>query len=67
MVAFSKQTDSQGGHAYDVKAPIELKTTEDGKRIGQVQIGKKFADRAMIRIITLTVDGKRTTVGWSVL
>src|SRR5689334_1434852 len=25
VVAFSKQTDSQGGHAYDVKAPIELK------------------------------------------
>jgi hypothetical protein len=24
-----------------------------------VQIGKEFADRAMIRILTLTVDGKR--------
>ena len=38
--------------------PIDL-LTEDGKRVGQVQIRKEFADRAMIRILTLTVDGKR--------
>src|SRR5258708_6631899 len=31
VVAFS-QPDSQGGRSYDVKAPIELKTTKDGKR-----------------------------------
>jgi hypothetical protein len=59
VVAFSKQTDSQGGRSYDVKAPIELKSTEEGKRVGQVQIRKDLADRAMIRILTLTVDGKR--------
>ena len=58
VVAFSKP-DSQGGRSYDVKAPIELKSTEDGQRVGQVKIGKEFADRAMIRILTLTVDGKR--------
>jgi len=62
VVAFS-QPDSQGGRSYDVKAPIELKTTKDGKRVGQVQIGKKFVDRAMIRILTLTVDGRRQTAG----
>ena len=59
LVAFSRQTDSQGGRAYDVKAPIELKTTKDGKLAGQVQIRKRFADRAMIRILTQTVDGQR--------
>ncbi len=63
LVAFSKQTDSQGGRSYDVKAPIELKPTEDGKRAGQVQIRKEFVDRAKIRIITLTVDGKRQPSG----
>ena len=63
LVAFSKQTDSQGGRAYDVKAPIELKPTEDGKRTGQVQIRKEFVDRAKIRIITLTVDGQRQPSG----
>ena len=59
LVAFSRQTDSQGGRAYDVKAPIELKMTEDGKRVGRVQIRKEFADRAMIRILTQTVDGQQ--------
>jgi hypothetical protein len=59
LVAFSKQMDSQGGRGYDVKAPIEMKATEDGKRVGQVQIRKEFADRAMIRILTQTVDGQR--------
>ena len=42
-----------------MKAPIELKPTKDGKRVGQVQIRKEFVDRAKIRILTLTVDGKR--------
>jgi hypothetical protein len=63
LVVFSKQTDSQGGRSYDVKAPIELKPTEDGKRVGQVQIPKEFADRAKIRIITHMVDGKRQPSG----
>jgi len=63
VVAFSRQTDSQGGRSYDVKAPFELKPTDDGLQAGQVQIGKEFADRAMIRILTLNVDGKRQTAG----
>lgn len=63
LVAFSKQTDSQGGRSYDAKLPLELKMTQDGRRVGQVQIRKEFADRAMFRILTLTVDGKRQTAG----
>ncbi len=63
LIAFSKETDSQGGHSYDVKAPIEFKTTKDGRRVGQVQIRKEFADRAQIRILTNSVDGKPQTAG----
>jgi hypothetical protein len=63
LVAFSKQTDNQGGRAYDVLTPIELKPTKDGRRVGQVQIRKQFLDRAKIRIITLTLDGKRQPSG----
>lgn len=63
VVAFSLRTDSSGGRAYDVKAKIEFKPTADGKRAGQVQIGKEFVERAMIRILTLNVDGKRQTAG----
>jgi hypothetical protein len=59
VVAFSLHTDSQGGRSYDVKAPIELKTMPDGTRVGQVQIRREFADRATIRILTLTLDGRR--------
>jgi hypothetical protein len=58
LIAFNKETDNQGGHAYDVKAPIVLKTTKDGRRAGQVQIRKEFADRTQIRILTRTFDGK---------
>ena len=46
LIAFSKQTDGQGGRTYDVSLPIELKPTKDGKRTGQVQIRKDVADRA---------------------
>ncbi|HVU90106.1 MAG TPA: hypothetical protein VFE62_19780 [Gemmataceae bacterium] len=59
VVAFSKQADNQGRRSYDVKAPISFQTTADGKLAGQVQIPEGLADRAMIRILTLTVDGKK--------
>jgi hypothetical protein len=60
VMAFSLQTDSQGGRTYDVKAPLQLKPTADGKRAGQVQIRRQFLDRAMIRVLTQSVDGRRT-------
>lgn len=63
LVAFSKQTDNQGGRTYDVKSPFALKESEDGKFVAQVQMRKEFLDRAMIRILTLTVDGRRQTAG----
>jgi hypothetical protein len=62
VVAFSKP-HADGGRSYLVKTPIELKTTKDGKRAGQVQIRKEYADIAMVRILTLTVDGRRQTAG----
>jgi hypothetical protein len=65
LFAFSKETDSQGGHSYDVKAPIELKTTKDGRHAGQVQMRKKFLDRAKIRILTKFVDGKAQQPGFA--
>jgi hypothetical protein len=62
VVAFSNP-NRDGGRTYLVNAPIELKSTADGKLAGQVQIRKEFADRSMIRILTLTVDGRRQTAG----
>ncbi|HET6424202.1 MAG TPA: hypothetical protein VFG20_11000 [Planctomycetaceae bacterium] len=46
-----------------VKTPITLKPTEDGKLTGQVEVGKEYADRAVIRIFTMTVDGRSQMTG----
>lgn len=46
-----------------VKTPITMKPTEDGKLAGQVEVGKEFADRAVIRIFTMTVDGRSQMAG----
>ncbi|HND50949.1 MAG TPA: hypothetical protein PLV92_01075 [Pirellulaceae bacterium] len=62
VVAFGKPA-SDGGRAYLVKAPIELKATPDGKRAGTVQIPKQHVGIAKIRILTLTVNGKPQTAG----
>lgn len=58
LLAFSKP-GPDGGRTYDLKAPIVLKPTDDGKRSGQVQVRKDLAHRALFRVLTLTVDGQR--------
>lgn len=62
LIAFSKQTDSQGGRSYDVLVPLKFKV-EDGKRVAQVQLKKEFADRGHFRVLTQMVDGKRQPSG----
>ncbi len=63
LISMSKPADNQGSRMYDMRSPFELKPTADGLRAGQVQIRKEFADSAMIRILTLSVDGQRQTRG----
>ena len=62
LIAFSNPR-SDGGRTYLAKAPIELQSAKDGKRTGQAQIRKEFAERAIIQILTLMVDGRRQTSG----
>lgn len=52
-----------GSFAYDVKSPIKLTATADGKRVGTVQVRREFMHKAKIRALTLSVDGKRQTAG----
>jgi len=66
VVAFSKQTDSQGGRSYDVNEKLELKPGADGKRVATATFSKEHLDRAKIRIITLMVDGKRQPSGGAI-
>lgn len=58
VIAFSNP-NSDGSRSYLEKAQIDLKSTTDGTLAGQTQIRKEFADRAFVRILTLTVDGRR--------
>ena len=62
VVAFS-DLRRDGGRTYLLNTTFDLKPTKDGKLTGQLQIGKEFADRAMIRILTQTFDGKPQTAG----
>lgn len=60
-VAFSNRSSNDG--TYLLKAQIDLKPNQDGQLTGQVQIPKKLADRAQIRILTQTFDGRWQTAG----
>ena len=60
VIAFSNP-NTDGSRSYLVKERIDFELTKDGKLTGQAQIHKEFADRAMVRILTLTVDGRRHT------
>ncbi len=46
-----------------VKTPVTMKPTEDGKLTGQMEVGKEFTGRAVIRVFTLTVDGRSQMAG----
>ena len=46
-----------------LKRPIEMKLTEEGQLSGQAEVEKKFADRAVIRIFTFTVNGRSYMAG----
>ncbi len=65
LFALNPQIDEQGGHSYDVKERITLKATKDGRLVGQVQMGKEFVDRAQIRIVTHTLDGRPQASGYA--
>lgn len=62
VMAFSNP-DRSGSRTYLVKSPVSMKQTEDGKLTGQVEVAKEFANRAVIRIFTLTVDGRSQSTG----
>jgi hypothetical protein len=62
IVAFS-DLRRDGGRTYLMNTTFDMKPTKDGKLTGQLQIGKEFVDRAMIRILTVTFDGRPQPAG----
>ncbi|WP_254510866.1 hypothetical protein [Anatilimnocola floriformis] len=63
LVAFHQNYD--GSRTYLAQAPIAMKPTKDGGLEGQTQVSKEVIDRTQIRILTLSVDGKRQNVAAS--
>lgn len=64
LVAFS-DPDYDGSRTYLAQTPMAMKPTKEGSLMGQAQISKEHIDRAQIRILTLTVAGKRQNVAAS--
>ena len=62
VLAFSNP-GPDGARSYLVNARIDLQPTPDGKLTGQVQIDRRFANRAVVRILTQTFDGRFQTAG----
>ena len=62
VMAFSNP-DHSGSRTYLVNTAISMKPTQDGKLTGQAEVGKEFANRAVIRIFTETVDGRSQMAG----
>jgi hypothetical protein len=55
--------DRSGSRTYLLKAPITLKRSKDGELTGHVAVRKEFANRAVIRVFTYTIDGRSQMVG----
>jgi len=62
VIAFTNPA-RDGSRSYALKAPIIMKPTPDGKVAGEVQVDRQLAERAVVRIMTLTVDGKSVMTG----
>lgn len=61
LVAYRDNSD--GSKSYDLQARLELKPTDDGKRTARLRIRNDLVGRTMIRVLTLTVDGRPQTGG----
>jgi hypothetical protein len=62
LVAFSDPGPDRSQSVL-ANAPLVLNPTKDGKLAGQAPISKELSDRAQIRILTFSVEGKRQTEG----
>ncbi|SFJ27193.1 hypothetical protein [Planctomicrobium piriforme] len=57
VMAFSNP-DYSGNRTYLLNTPLVMKPTEDGKLTGQVEIAKQYVNCSVVRVFTMTVDGK---------
>jgi hypothetical protein len=62
VMAYSNP-DATGARTAVLKAAIPLKADKGGKLTGEVEVAKEFANRAVVRVFTYTVDGKSQNRG----
>ncbi len=53
-----QEKSKDGSNWMDLVVSIDMKKTDDGKRVGRVHLRKDLAERAVIRLNTRTLDGK---------
>ena len=58
LVIPGKEKNKDGGRWMDLVVAIELRKSDDGKRVGRVHIRKELAERAEIWLNTHSMDGK---------
>ena len=58
LVVQRREPFKDGGYGADLVLSLDLKPTQDGKRVGRVQIIREWAERAEIQLNTHTFDGK---------
>jgi hypothetical protein len=62
LVAFS-DPGRDGSRTFLAQTPIVMQPTKDGTLTGRASIHKKLIERAQIRILTFTVNGRQQTGG----
>ena len=55
----AQEKEKGGGYSMDLAVPMELKKSNDGKRVARFEIRKDWAERAQIWLTTNWFDGKQ--------
>jgi hypothetical protein len=58
LVIPAREKNKDGGNWVDLVVSIDVRKSDDGKRVGRVHILKDLAERAELRLNTHTMDGK---------
>ena len=58
LVIPAREKNKDGSFWMDLVVSIDMKKTDDGKRVGRVHLLKELAERAEIQLNTHTMDGK---------
>ena len=57
LVIPSREKNKDGSYWMDLVVSIDMRKTDDGKRVGRVHILRELAERAEIQLNTHTLDG----------